>query len=943
MPETLLQTKLYIPPQRPDLVSRPRLIERLNHGLQIGHKLTLISAPAGFGKTTLVAEWVSQKAEGRSMKDESEDPSTFILHTSLVAWVSLDENDNDPRRFLTYTVAAMQHIDVGLGAEAMNVLQSSQPLATELILTSLINDVVASAQEFVLVFDDYHVIDAEPVNKVLTFLLEHLPSQMHLVIATREDPQLPLARLRARNQLTEFRATDLRFTSSEATEFLYQELGLNLSARDIAALENRTEGWIAGLQLAALALQGTLALPGAISKQGQKDATSFIQSFTGSHRFVLDYLIEEVLEQQSKSVQSFLLQTAVLDRLTGSLCDALTGQEDGQATLEMLDRANLFVVPLDDERRWYRYHHLFTDLLRQRLRQTQREQAPTFHRRASEWYEKQEFAGEAIKHALRAGDFERASRLVEEQADAAWQRGDHTKLRDWLGKLPETSICSRPFLCVYHAWYLFAGGQPVAAEQTLQAAEMVLDAGTDLETGTEAQNHSLPISSARDHLRGRVFAIRAFMDSYQGDVPGIVRHAHLALEYLPESNPVWRSIVAIVLSDAHGFSGDMAAAYEARLEALKVCEAAGDAYYVMLASMKLAVTLREQGRLRQTMEICQQQIHVAGELRLLKTGLVGLLHLIWGEVLAELNDLGGAWQQAVQGSALVEHGVDLALIGWGSMCRIRILFSRGDLAGAEATIHQMENFAPGSQLPPWIANQMTSWQARLWLTQNKLEEISQWVAGRGFDFAIESKPLDEIDFFLLFDYIILARLLIAEGRLGEAGRLLQHLFQAAESGGRTSKVIEIQILQALAFQAGGETDLAVPTLARALTLARPEGFVRTFIDEGQPVARLLCEAHNQGIAPDYVRFLLAAFSSTDAVEVDPRSSLTDQSELVETLSKRELQVLQLISEGLSNREIADRLFLSINTIKVHTRNIYGKLGVNNRTQAVATARALQIL
>ncbi len=940
VPETLLQTKLNVPPLRPKLVSRPQLLEQLNQGVQLGHKLTLISAPAGFGKTTLVAEWVNRKAGDTRKKDETEDPSTYTPYPSKVAWLSLDEGDNDARRFLTYTVAAFQRHDADIGREAMNVLQSSQPLAAELVLISLINEVVESAQNFLLVLDDYHVIDAEPVNKALTFLLEHLPQQICLVIATREDPQLPLARLRARNQLTEFRAMDLRFSLSEATEFLNRVMGLKLSARDVAALEKRTEGWIAGLQLAALALQGTLAFSGTSSIMGSKNTANLIQSFTGSHRFVLDYLIEEVLEQQSEGIQSFLLQTAVLDRLSGSLCDALTGRQDGQATLEMLDRANLFIVSLDSERRWYRYHHLFSDLLRQRLQQTNRGQTTSLHHRASKWYEINGFASEAIEHALRAVDFEQAAHLIEDQADTAWQRGDHGQLRGWLGKLPEASICSSPFLCIYQAWYLFAGGQPVAAEQALQAAEIALEAWSEHETASGEEGSR---SATRDHLRGRVFAIRAFMDSFQGNVPGIVRYADLALEYLPEHDAVWRSLVAIVLSDAHGFSGDMASAYEDRLEALKVCETAGDPYYIMLASMKLAVTLREQGRLQQTMEICRKQIQVAGELRLSKTGLVGLLHLIWGEVLAELNDLDRAWQQAVQGSALVEHGVDLALIGWGAMCRIRILLSRGDLAGAKATIHQMENFAPASHLPPWIADQMTFWQARLWLIQNRLEEIDRWAAGRGFDFSIESKPLDEIDFFLLFDYIILARLLIAEGRLEEASRLLGHLLRAAESGGRTSKVIEIQILQALAFQAGGETELAVPALERALTFAEPEGFIRIFVDEGQLVADLLSKALSQGITPDYVRHLLAAFSPGGAEETDPTPYIADQSELVEPLSKRELEVIRLIAEGLTNREIAGRLFLSINTVKVHTRNIYGKLGVNNRSQAVATARALQIL
>ncbi len=422
MPDTLLQTKLFIPPLRQTLVPRLRLIERLNQGLQLGHKLTLVSAPAGFGKTTLIGEWL-----GRLRLDAAKESQI----TDRVAWLSLDEGDNDPGRFLTYFVAALNQvegIDTTIGERALDMLQSAQPPPAEDVLVSLINEITAISGRIILVLDDYHVIDAQPVNVsasvdastsvdgVLTFLLEHLPPQMYLVIATREDPQLPLARLRARGQLTELRATDLRFSSSEAAEFLNQMMGLDLPAADIAVLESRTEGWIAGLQLAALALQGP------ISMQKNEDVANLIKSFTGSHRFVLDYLIEEVLEQQAQSVQTFLFQTAVLDRLTGSLCDALTGQNDGQQTLEYLEQANLFIVPLDNERRWYRYHHLFADLLRQRQRQTQSEQLPILHLRASMWYEQNGFADEAIEHALRAEDFEQTAQLIEEHIDALWRQ-----------------------------------------------------------------------------------------------------------------------------------------------------------------------------------------------------------------------------------------------------------------------------------------------------------------------------------------------------------------------------------------------------------------------------------------------------------------------------------------------------------------------------------------
>jgi LuxR family maltose regulon positive regulatory protein len=538
----LLQTKLYISPTRPELVPRPRLIERLNAGLRAGRRLTLISAPVGFGKTTLVGEWVEKLEIG-------------------AAWLSLDKGDNDLVRFLVYFIAALQTLalsqvegKVNVGKGAMSALQSPQPPPTEAVLTSLINEIAALSGRIVLVLDDYHLIETRSIHDALAFLLEHLPPQLHLVIATREDPHLPLARLRARGQLTELRAADLRFSASEAAEFLNQVMDLDLSTQDVAALEARTEGWIAGLQLAALALQGTIAM------RGRKDATGFIKSFTGSHHFVLDYLIEEVLEQQPASVQTFLLQTAVLDQLTGSLCDALTGQGNGQATLEMLQHANLFLVPLDEELRWYRYHHLFSDLLRQRLRQTQPEVILELHQRASEWYEQNGFNDAAIGHALRAEDFQQAAHLVEEQVDAAWQRGEHTKLRRWLAGLPVELVLSRPQLCIFNAWYLFAGGQLDAAEQSLQAAKGALEPGDESSAATAPRERDL-LTEPGKKLRGRLAAIQAFMGSYRGDLPGIIQHATQALEYLPQQDS-WRGPAAMALGDAWALIGDMTAMTE---------------------------------------------------------------------------------------------------------------------------------------------------------------------------------------------------------------------------------------------------------------------------------------------------------------------------------------------------------------------------------------------
>jgi LuxR family maltose regulon positive regulatory protein len=919
----LLQTKLHTPPIRPELVSRPRLIERLNRGRN--SKLTLISAPAGFGKTTLVAEWVRSLSEAGTVDG--------------IAWLSLDEDDNDLARFLFYVVATLSKMEANIGKGVLNQLRVSPPPAEE-ILTFLINVMATLPGQIILVLDDYHLIEDQAIHDALAFLLARLPRQLHLVISTREDPYLPLARLRGRGQLTELRASDLRFTSSEAVQFLNQVMGLALSAEDIAALEARTEGWIAGLQLAALALQGT------ISVRGQEEVTGFVQSFTGSHRFVLDYLVEEVLERQPEEIQTFLLQAAILNRLTGPLCDAVrfgrtgspTGQDNGQATLEGLDRANLFIIPLDDDRQWYRFHHLFADLLRQRLRQVHPEWIPTLHQRASAWFEQNDLADEAIEHALRAGDLARAAGLMEAHVDAAWRRGEHAKLRHWLDALPLEAVRAKPRLCVYHTWYLFAGGRQDEAEGALQACEEAMDASPDLATDTtRLARRGLLSDLDRQTMRGRAAVIRAFIATYNGDVPGIIRHARHALDCLPEQDLTWRRDAALALGDAQGFRGDLGSAYTARLEAAEASRAAGDTIFSLLAYLKVAITLREQGRLQRTIELCQEQLEFASRSELMHASVPGGFLAIWGEVLTEMGDLEGALDLVNRGMELTERGGESLVTGWGYLCLARILYSRGDMAGVMAVARKVERSARESQIPPWIAAEAAAWKARSWLAQGKLVAASKWAHQRGLIDGSQPKHVDEFDFFSLNAFAMLARILLAQDRWDEAIGLLSRLLEAAEAGERTSKAIEILGLQAMAAQAKGDTSLALAAIKDALTLAEPEGFSRTFVDEGPPMARLLCEAAARGIEPDYARHLLAAFPDAQPEPQPP------QSELIEPLSERELEVLHLIAEGLTNSEIASRLFLSVNTVKAHTRNIYGKLGVHSRTQAVARATALGIL
>jgi LuxR family maltose regulon positive regulatory protein len=935
---SLLSTKLYIPPIRPELVSRPRLIERLNAGLPARNAcpgaraafscaLTLVSAPAGFGKTTLVSEWV-QAMGGASPP-------------IAVAWLSLDEGDNDPARFLAYVIAALRTLaprqdddaqqgsagnrqaPVGLiGKGVLGALQSPQPPPPQAVLTPLINEIAAYPGSIILVLDDHHAIQSSAVDKALAFLLERLPPQMHLVIATREDPHLPLARLRAQGQLTELRAVDLRFTSSEAAEFLDQAIGLGLSAEDIAILESRAEGWIAGLQLAAL------------SMQGRKDVSSLIHSFTGSHRFVLDYLIEEVLQQQPESIQTFLLQTSVLNRLTGSLCDALTGQDNGQQTLEYLEHANLFVVPLDNVRRWYRYHHLFADLLRQRLHQTQASLQPALHSRASKWYEENNLTEDAVDHALAARDFERAAQLIEGQVDATWKRGEHAKILGWLNALPKEQLSSRPHLSIFQAWVQLEDGRVRAAERSLQAVERALKS-IDGKASADDTREFGQLNPA--HLKSRVSVMRAMMAFHRADVPSITRFSHEALEHLPEEDLSWRGIAAMALGDSHYIDGDMNAANDALSEAIRISGVAGNAYITAYTSIKLAIVLQYQGRLLQALNTCRELMTFLNSNGFSQSALAGLVQTQWGEILWDLDDIDRALQLTTKGIELNQCEIDVTNLMWAHLVLVKLLYAKADLTGAMETILKLEEIERESHVPPWIVSRVAAWKAKIWLKAGNSGALHQWVQER----------LLSIDDALLFvrevEYLVLARILILRGELEDAVNLVERLIERAQAGGRVTRQIEMYLVLALAVKEQRDTDKAMATLSKGLSLAEQGGHVRIFVNEGPPMARLLYEALSREIAADYVRRLLDAFPSAELEQPEPTRSQVSEADLIEPLSERELEVLELVAQGLTNREIAARLFLSLNTVKAHTRNIYGKLGVHNRTQAVVRARALGAL
>jgi LuxR family transcriptional regulator, maltose regulon positive regulatory protein len=634
----ILATKLYLPPLRPNVVSRPRLLERLNEGLH--GKLTLISAPAGFGKTTLVSQWLA--GCGRP-----------------AAWLSLDEGENDPTRFLTYLVAAVQTIAVHIGKGVLGVLQSSQLPPLDSIVTTLLNDITTIRDPFILVLDDYHLLDAQPVDQVLTYLVEHLPPQMHLVIVTREDPPLPLARLRARSQLTEVRVTHLRFTPAEAAAFLTQVMGLSLSAENIAELERRTEGWIAGLQLAALSLQG------------HEDATSFIRSFTGSHHFVLDYLLEEVLGQQSERVQRFLLCTSILDRMSGPLCDAvvLDPSLSGQATLEYLEHANLFLIPLDEERRWYRYHQLFADLLRLRLHQSiasspaeAQSQVNALYLRASLWYEDHGLSLEAFHHAAAAHDVERAARLVEGEGMPLLFRGAVTPVLHWLESLPKTALDARPSLWVMYASALTMTGILSGVEEKLQAAEAAMQ-------GTE------PDDTTKDVV-GQIAAMRAMLAVPANQLETIIAQSHRALEYLHPSNLASRTSTLWTLGFASFLQGDRAAARQAYSEAIALSQAADNFILYIGATIGLGTIQEADTQLSLAAETYRRVLHLAGDL---PQPPAIEAHLGLAHVLYEWNDLDEALQHGQQSVHLARQleNTDKCIAGEVVLARLKLAHHEG--------------------------------------------------------------------------------------------------------------------------------------------------------------------------------------------------------------------------------------------------------------------------
>lgn len=891
----LLETKFHVPRRRRSVVARSRLSERMGNATPT---LTLVSAPAGFGKTTVLTEWLA----------------TSPVDAQAAAWLSLDQRDNDPALFWRYILSALQTTIPSLGATALSLLSLGEP-PTEAVLATLLNDLHSLSHDVVLVLDDYHVIEAMDVHEAMAYLLEHSPPQLHVVIASRSDPPLQLARLRARGELVEIRAADLRFTPDEARAYLNEAMGLDLTAQDIAALEGRTEGWIAALQLAAL------------SMQGRTDAAGFIAGFAGDDRYIVDYLVGEVLERQPEDVRSFLLQTSILSRLNGSLCDAVTGQGGGTAMLESLDRANLFLVALDDRRHWYRYHHLFADMLRARLLDEHPALTSELHERASDWHEEHGERTEAIRHALAGEDFDRAATLVELALPAMQQGRQEATLRGWLEALPEALFEVRPMLSAGYVGALMSTGEMKGVEARLRYAERWTESGdgaaapaTAMVVVDHGRFRSLPASLAM---------YRAALARLHGDIASTMAHARRGLDLAGPDDHLERGGAASLLGLAHWSTGDLDAAYRWYGEGMANLEKGGHHADLIAGAVTLADIRIAQGRLREAMTIYER-----GLWRAKKEALRGAadMHVGMSVLFRERNDLESASRHLLASRELGDHtGFSQNPHRWRvAMASLRE--AEGDLAAAVDLLDEAERVYNGDFSPD--VRPIAALRARVRVAQGDLGAALAWARERSLS------ADDDLSYVREFEHMTLARLLIARHvsepggpALHEAARLLDRLFAAAEDGHRTGTVIEILVLRALAQQSRGDVPAALAALEQALTLAEPEGYVRTFVDEGPPMARLLNAAAQQGVARDYARHLLASAGRTPG-------NPSVRPSLVEPLSERELDVLRLLRTELSGPEIAGQLLVSVNTMRTHTKSIFTKLAVNSRRAAVRRAEEL---
>jgi LuxR family transcriptional regulator, maltose regulon positive regulatory protein len=906
----LLSTKLYVPREQPGFIPRPRLVEALDEGLTPG--MVLVCAPAGCGKTVLLADWARR---GRWP----------------VAWLSLDAADNDPARFWRHVIAALDRARPGIGERVGALLGPPAPSSFEGLVTALINELAAqSGQDAVLlVLDDYHLIAADQVHAPLEFLVEHLPPGLCLVLASRSDPPLPLARLRVRGKLAELRGRSLRFTQEEAAALLGEAVGGELPTAAVAGLAARTEGWAAGLQLAALSLRG------------QVDPAGFVAAFSGSHRYVLDYLTEEVLGRQGEQVRTFLLETSVLDKLSGGLCDAVTGRPGSQAMLEQVERANLFLVPLDEVRGWWRYHHLFADLLRARLREQQPGRVTALHRSAAAWCEEHGLADDAVQHALASGDSVWAARLIERHFDEIFYlRGEGATVRRWLAALPAELAGSRPRLLLAQALLALASGRVETAGPPLDAAERAFAQTPDEPFGSTVGRQSWLLN-----VPATVTTQRAYLAALRGEAAEAAAFASRALAETGEDEWMLESIARWNLALAEWLHGRLAEAECALRLTISRWRAVGEPGLAAVMRDHLGQVQRAQGRLEAAHGTYQQTLAITAPPGGPATPGAGAAHVGLAEVAYQRNELDSALRHLTEGVPLCRQFVYTPPLAAGLAILAWIRQANGDPGGALEAIGQAELAAAGPDVTV-LLNPVPVQRARLLLAQGDLAAAARWAQQRGLS------PDDEPGYPREPEYLVLARVLLAQDRPGPALALLGRLHGTAAAQGRAGSVIEIQALQALASAAMGDEDAAVGALAAALALACPQGYVRVFADEGAPMARVLSlllaaqraeQTAARGVPLGCLARLLQASGGTHAAPGAGREAAGLVPGLVEQLTARERDVLALLAAGMPNPRIARELVLTLDTVKKHVSHILGKLGAANRTEAVTRARQLGLI
>ena len=941
----LLTTKLSPPPLRPRRVPRPHLLERLESGLRQGSRLTLISAPAGYGKTSLVAEWIeSYQLKGDHLVTFQ--PSN-IQPSTLFAWLSLDDGDNDPHLFLRYLIAALQRAEAHIGETLQTALESPQPPSPEDSLTALVNDIATLPAIILLVLDDYHAITSQSVHACLTFLLDHPLQNLHLVLLTRSDPPLPVARLRAQGRLTELRAADLRFTTDEVATFLNQVQGLSLPSDDVRLLEQRVEGWAAGIQLASIAL-GTLSkTPG--STQAADEIGEFIRTFTGGHHYVVEYLVEEVLRRQPDPIQDFLLRTSLLERLCAPLCDSILSREsrvvnrelltdldsplstlDSQAILEYLDHNNLFLTPLDSAQTWYRYHPLFAEVLRARLRaQVSPAEIARLHRSASHWFMENGLLDEAVEHAFAAGDLEQVVTILESSAKGTMLHGRPATLLRWAERLPPDWLRSRPRLRIYSAWALFLSGQFDLGRERLQDVRRTLPHTTD----TQA-------------LRGELaslLAIAATVDQPPADIQELAQEA---LDYLPEDDLVSRARALRAMGVAYGYMGETSQSLHYYQQARHLALASGNVFLASNIIETIASTYVFMGRLRLAARTYQDLVDLGARPDASPFPFVGYGYIGLAEIYLEQDDL-------VAASRYLEKGMELARqggIGYNltqSWCLMaRLCQAQGDLPAARHALQQAE--ALSQPLHSFGLRVTLAFnQVRFWLAQGDLNRARRWAFGdepAASEISLADLPLVVREVHLLTQ----SRVWLAQGEYTKVLEIAAGLLPQSEAGGRMGHTLEAGLLMALALQAQEDLPAALRALQPVLELAESEGYVRLFVEAGEPAQSLLKVAgsrlHDDRLKAYVDKLLLAFERATQNLQLPHlQPSNIQPSTLIEPLTGRELDVLRLLAEGYSNHEIAARMVVSLNTVKKHTSNLYGKLNVTSRTQAIARARDLDLL